>query len=172
MPHETHACPDQQVLSELKGKTVADVIEAGREKLASVPSGAPAAAGAAPAAGGAAAAAAPAPEPEPESESEEDMGFGERWLPPAPLLASPALWASAVVSPPPGVANAVPSCVLCLQVSSIKFSVPGSGRPLPCSRTVPFVLAAALDRQYSRLNAPLPHRRDHGLCCLVSQGAR
>eukprot|EP01135_Chromosphaera_perkinsii_P000547 Nk52_evm9s123 gene=Nk52_evmTU9s123 len=66
-----------KVCSELKGKNVKELMEAGLEKLASVPAGgaAPAAGGAAPAAGGAAPAAAKEPEPESESE-EDDMGFG------------------------------------------------------------------------------------------------
>mmetsp|Transcript_7470 Transcript_7470/g.8625 ORF Transcript_7470/g.8625 Transcript_7470/m.8625 type:complete len:110 (+) Transcript_7470:90-419(+) len=65
-----------QLLKELEGKDIAEVIAAGTEKLASVPSGGGGGA-AAPAAGGAAAggAAAAAPEPEPEEEEEEDMGF-------------------------------------------------------------------------------------------------
>eukprot|EP00052_Salpingoeca_macrocollata_P004232 m.40169 g.40169 ORF g.40169 m.40169 type:complete len:114 (+) comp14078_c0_seq4:85-426(+) len=70
-----------KVVSELKDKKLEDLIKEGSAKLASVPSGAPAAAGgAAPAAGAAAGGAAPAAaakkEPEPEPESEEDMGFG------------------------------------------------------------------------------------------------
>ncbi|KND92392.1 60S acidic ribosomal protein P2 [Tolypocladium ophioglossoides CBS 100239] len=67
-----------QLISELKGKDVNELIAAGSEKLASVPSGG---AGGAPAAGGAAAggaaAEAPAEEKEEEKEeSDEDMGFG------------------------------------------------------------------------------------------------
>ncbi|XP_058826528.1 large ribosomal subunit protein P2-like [Topomyia yanbarensis] len=68
-----------KVVSELKGKSVDELIASGREKLSSMPAG-----GAAPAAGGAAAgpaAAAPAEEKKEEkkeeSESEDDdMGFG------------------------------------------------------------------------------------------------
>ena len=67
----------KKFLAEMDGKNLAEVLAAGKEKLASLPSGgaavaaAPAAAGGAPAAGGAAAA---APEPE-EEEEEEDMEF-------------------------------------------------------------------------------------------------
>ena len=66
-----------KVISELKGKSVEEIIEEGSKKLASMPAGgaAPAAAGgAAPAAGGA-----PAAEKKKESEPEEsddDMGMG------------------------------------------------------------------------------------------------
>ncbi|XP_022345314.2 large ribosomal subunit protein P2-like [Crassostrea virginica] len=70
-----------KIIGELKGKNIEELITKGQEKLASVPSGGPAAA-AAPA-GGAPAAAAAAPakkeekkKPEPESESDDDMGFG------------------------------------------------------------------------------------------------
>ncbi|XP_064461287.1 large ribosomal subunit protein P2-like [Ornithodoros turicata] len=73
-----------KVISELKGKDVAEVIAKGQEKLASVPSGGAVAASgaAAPAAGGGAGAAAPkeaAKKEEKKEESEEeddDMGFG------------------------------------------------------------------------------------------------
>lgn len=71
-----------KIIGELKGKNIEELITKGQEKLASVPSGGPAAAAAAPA-GGAPAAAAPAAakkeekkKPEPESESDDDMGFG------------------------------------------------------------------------------------------------
>ena len=71
---EAEASKISQLLSELEGKDVDEVIAAGVEKLASVPSG-----GAAPAAGGAAAGGADAPAaaaaPEPESEEDDDMGF-------------------------------------------------------------------------------------------------
>jgi len=72
----------KQVLKSLEGKSLDEVIEAGRARLGSVPSGG---GGAAPAAGGAAPAgdAAPAVEEkkeekkeESEEESDEDMGFG------------------------------------------------------------------------------------------------
>lgn len=55
MGAEADSAKVEKLLSELAGKSVADVIADGSKKLASVPSG-----GAAPAAGGAAAAAAPA----------------------------------------------------------------------------------------------------------------
>ncbi|EFY84622.1 60S acidic ribosomal protein P2 [Metarhizium acridum] len=66
------------LLSELEGKDVSELIAAGSEKLASVPSGG---AGGAPAAGGAAAGGAAAEEKaeekeEEKEESDEDMGFG------------------------------------------------------------------------------------------------
>lgn len=67
------------VVKELAGKNVEELIEAGQEKLASVPSGGGAAAPAAAAAGGGAAApaaAAEAKKEEPEEESDDDMGFG------------------------------------------------------------------------------------------------
>ena len=65
-----------QVVSELAGKDIEELIKEGTEKLGSVPAGAaPAAGGAAPA-GDAAPAAAAAKEPEPESEEDDDMGFG------------------------------------------------------------------------------------------------
>ena len=66
-----------KVISELKGKSVEDIIEEGSKKLASMPAGgaAPAAGGAAPAAGGAAPAAEKKKESEPE-ESDDDMGMG------------------------------------------------------------------------------------------------
>jgi len=74
-----------EVVKALDGKTISEVIEAGRAKLGSVPSGG--AVAAAPAAGGAAAAAdaAPAVAEEPakeekkddsDEESDDDMGFG------------------------------------------------------------------------------------------------
>uniref|UniRef100_A0A131YBK8 Large ribosomal subunit protein P2 n=1 Tax=Ixodes ricinus TaxID=34613 RepID=A0A131YBK8_IXORI len=72
----------KKVISELKGKSVEDVIAKGKEKLASMPSGGGGAAPAAvsPAAGGAAAApkeAAKKEEKKEESEeSGDDMGFG------------------------------------------------------------------------------------------------
>lgn len=67
-----------KVISELAGKSVADVIAAGNEKLASVPSGG----GAVAAAGGAGAAEEAKEEAkeevkeESEEESDDDMGFG------------------------------------------------------------------------------------------------
>ena len=67
----------EKVISELKGKSVDELVAAGTEKLASVPSGgaaAPAAAAAAPAA--AAAAAPKKKEKTPEPSEDEDMGFG------------------------------------------------------------------------------------------------
>lgn len=70
-----------QLLTQLEGKDLADIIAEGATQLASVPSGgggggiaAPAAGGGGGAAGGAAAEKAPEPEPE-EEEEEEDMGF-------------------------------------------------------------------------------------------------
>lgn len=72
-----------KVISELKGKTVDEVIAKGKEKLATMPSGGGAAAAAAPApaaaAGGGAAApkeAAKKEEKKEESEEDDDMGFG------------------------------------------------------------------------------------------------
>jgi large subunit ribosomal protein LP2 len=69
-----------KVISELEGKDINEVIAEGREKLASVPSGAGvAAAGGGGAAAGAAADEAPAEEAKKESseeESDDDMGFG------------------------------------------------------------------------------------------------
>jgi large subunit ribosomal protein LP2 len=76
---EAEADKVSQLLAQLEGKDLNEVIAAGREKLASVPSGgavaaAPAAGGAA---GGAAAGGAPAKEEKKEEEEseEEDMGF-------------------------------------------------------------------------------------------------
>merc|ERR1739845_301487 len=71
----------EKVLSELKGKSLDELVAAGTEKLATVPSGGAAAApAAAAAAAGAAPAAAAAPEKKkektPEPSSDEDMGFG------------------------------------------------------------------------------------------------
>eukprot|EP01111_Echinosteliopsis_oligospora_P000835 TRINITY_DN109_c0_g1_i1.p2 TRINITY_DN109_c0_g1~~TRINITY_DN109_c0_g1_i1.p2 ORF type:complete len:118 (+),score=58.65 TRINITY_DN109_c0_g1_i1:599-952(+) len=73
------------LITELKGKNLQELIEAGRGKLSAVPTGG-ASAGAAPAAGGSAPAAAaggaPAKKEEPKKEEkkeeseEEDMGFG------------------------------------------------------------------------------------------------
>ncbi|WPG97389.1 putative 60s acidic ribosomal protein p2 protein [Acrodontium crateriforme] len=68
-----------QLLSEIEGKDISELIAAGSQKLASVPSGG--AGGAAPAAGGASAggateAAAEAPKEEEKEESDDDMGFG------------------------------------------------------------------------------------------------
>ncbi|KAJ6444832.1 60s acidic ribosomal protein domain-containing protein [Purpureocillium lavendulum] len=67
-----------KLISELKGKDINELIAAGTEKLASVPSGgaggAPAAGGAA--AGGAAAEAKAEEKEEEKEESDEDMGFG------------------------------------------------------------------------------------------------
>lgn len=71
------------VLSSLKGKDIAEVIEAGRGRLGSVPTGGAAAAAPAAAAGGEAAPAAAAEAPkeeekkdDSESGSDDDMGFG------------------------------------------------------------------------------------------------
>ncbi|KAK1239038.1 60s acidic ribosomal domain-containing protein [Trichoderma austrokoningii] len=68
----------EKLISELSGKDVNELIAAGSEKLASVPSGG--AGGAAPAAGaaagGAAAAEAVEEKEEEKEESDEDMGFG------------------------------------------------------------------------------------------------
>jgi large subunit ribosomal protein LP2 len=69
-----------KLISELEGKSVDELIAAGSQKLASVPSGGSggAAAGGAPAAGGAAAEEVPkeAAKEEEKEESDEDMGFG------------------------------------------------------------------------------------------------
>mmetsp|Transcript_16754 Transcript_16754/g.52531 ORF Transcript_16754/g.52531 Transcript_16754/m.52531 type:complete len:109 (-) Transcript_16754:154-480(-) len=66
-----------KVVSEMKGKTVEEMIAAGNEKLAAVPSGGAAAAGGAPAAAGGAAPAAEAKkEAVKEESSDDDMGFG------------------------------------------------------------------------------------------------
>ncbi|KAI9897770.1 hypothetical protein N3K66_007626 [Trichothecium roseum] len=66
------------LISELEGKDLQEILAAGSEKLASVPSGggggAPAAGGAA--AGGAAAEAKEEAKEEEKEESDEDMGFG------------------------------------------------------------------------------------------------
>lgn len=71
-----------QLLSELEGKNIEEVIAAGVSKLASVPSGGGGGGGGAAAGGGGAAAAGGAAEEakeekkeEPEEESDEDMGF-------------------------------------------------------------------------------------------------
>uniref|UniRef100_A0A1E1X046 Large ribosomal subunit protein P2 n=1 Tax=Amblyomma aureolatum TaxID=187763 RepID=A0A1E1X046_9ACAR len=74
----------KKLISELKGKTVDEVIAKGKEKLATMPSGGGAAAAAAPApaaaAGGGGAAApkeaAKKEEKKEESEEDDDMGFG------------------------------------------------------------------------------------------------
>ncbi|XP_040993187.1 60S acidic ribosomal protein P2A-like [Juglans microcarpa x Juglans regia] len=67
------------LLSEVKGKDITELIAAGREKLASVPSGGGGIAVAAPAGGAAAAAAAAEPKKEEKveekEESDDDMGF-------------------------------------------------------------------------------------------------
>ncbi|KAL8247229.1 hypothetical protein R6Q59_008445 [Mikania micrantha] len=69
------------LLSEVKGKDITELIAAGREKLASVPSGGGGVAVAAAAGGGGAPAAAAAAEPKKEEkveekeESDDDMGF-------------------------------------------------------------------------------------------------
>ncbi|XP_028811502.1 large ribosomal subunit protein P2 isoform X1 [Denticeps clupeoides] len=78
-----HSYLSSQVISELSGKSVEDVIAQGYSKLASVPSGGAVAvaSSAAPSAGGAAAPAAAAEEKKEEKkdeseESDDDMGFG------------------------------------------------------------------------------------------------
>ncbi|CAN4119481.1 unnamed protein product [Withania somnifera] len=66
------------LLSQVKGKDITELIAAGREKLASVPSGGGAVAVAVPAGGGAAAAAEEKKEEkkvEEKEESDDDMGF-------------------------------------------------------------------------------------------------
>ncbi|CAL9151562.1 unnamed protein product [Musa hybrid cultivar] len=69
------------LLSEVEGKDITEIIAAGREKFASVPSGGAVAAVSVAGAGGAAAGAAPAEEPKKEEkveekeESDDDMGF-------------------------------------------------------------------------------------------------
>ncbi|PRP80557.1 hypothetical protein PROFUN_11870 [Planoprotostelium fungivorum] len=69
-----------QLVSELSGKNLEELIAAGASKLASVPSGGAAAAGSAPAAAAPAGGAAPAKEEkkkeEPKEEEDDDMGFG------------------------------------------------------------------------------------------------
>merc|ERR1712034_202490 len=66
-----------QVVAELAGKNIEELIAEGTGKLGSMPAAGGAGAAAAPAAGGAAPAAAAAKEPEPEEEEEDDdMGFG------------------------------------------------------------------------------------------------
>ncbi|EGG12356.1 uncharacterized protein MELLADRAFT_31498, partial [Melampsora larici-populina 98AG31] len=68
-----------KLISELNGKSLADLIAEGSAKLASVPSGGGGGGAAAPAAGGAAAAEAPkeeAKKAEEKEESDDDMGFG------------------------------------------------------------------------------------------------
>ncbi|PNH02303.1 60S acidic ribosomal protein P2B [Tetrabaena socialis] len=64
-----------KLISELEGKDLAEVIAAGRSKLASVPSGGAAAAAPSGAAAPAAAAAAPKKEEKKEPSEEEDLGF-------------------------------------------------------------------------------------------------
>eukprot|EP01094_Clydonella_sp_ATCC50884_P018861 TRINITY_DN356_c0_g2_i1.p1 TRINITY_DN356_c0_g2~~TRINITY_DN356_c0_g2_i1.p1 ORF type:complete len:111 (+),score=40.34 TRINITY_DN356_c0_g2_i1:313-645(+) len=68
----------EKVISELKGKNLWEVVEAGQGKLASVPSGGGGGGGGAAAPAAAAAAEAPAEEApkEEEEESDDDMGFG------------------------------------------------------------------------------------------------
>lgn len=68
-----------KVISELKGKSVEELIAQGREKLSSMPSGGGAAVSSAPSAGAPAAAEEKKEEKKKESESEasdDDMGFG------------------------------------------------------------------------------------------------
>jgi len=68
-----------KLLSELKGKSIDELVATGSSKLSSVPSGGAVASGGAPAAGGAAPAAAAEIEEkkeEPKEESDDDMGFG------------------------------------------------------------------------------------------------
>jgi len=78
---ETDSARVGQLLGELKGKNLEELIAEGQKKLASVPSGgasagsAPAASSA-PAAGGAAPAKAEKKEEPKEEEADEDMGFG------------------------------------------------------------------------------------------------
>ncbi|KAI9499564.1 60S acidic ribosomal protein P2 [Zychaea mexicana] len=74
---EVEADRVSSLIKALEGKTVQEVIEEGKEKLASVPTGGAAAAGGA-AAGGAGAAeeAAEEAKEEEKEESDEDMGFG------------------------------------------------------------------------------------------------
>jgi large subunit ribosomal protein LP2 len=69
----------EKLLSELKDKSIEDVIAEGSEKMQALPSGGgggSSAAAAGGAAGAAEAAKEPEKEPEPEEESDEDMGFG------------------------------------------------------------------------------------------------
>ena len=70
----------EKLLSELKDKSIEDVIAEGSEKMQALPSGGGGGGSSAAAAGGAAGAAEaakePEKEPEPEEESDEDMGFG------------------------------------------------------------------------------------------------
>merc|ERR1711879_630791 len=69
----------EALLKEVSGKNIWDVVAAGSEKLASVPSGGAGGAAAAAPAGGAAEAEAPKAEEkkvEEEEESDDDMGFG------------------------------------------------------------------------------------------------
>merc|ERR1712156_500178 len=68
---EAEAAQIKKVIDELKGKNVEELIEAGSEKLASVPSG-----GAAPAGGDAPAAEKKEEKKEESEESDDDMGFG------------------------------------------------------------------------------------------------
>jgi large subunit ribosomal protein LP2 len=71
---ESDAAAVANLLKELEGKDVAEVIAAGREKLASVPSGGAVASSGG--GGGAAAAAAPAAAAPKEEEGEEDADMG------------------------------------------------------------------------------------------------
>jgi large subunit ribosomal protein LP2 len=75
---EADSAKVEKLLSEMAGKSAADVIAAGSKKLASVPSGGAAPAGgaaAAPAAGGAPAKEEKKKKEEPKEEEEEEMGF-------------------------------------------------------------------------------------------------
>jgi len=76
---DTDSARVSQLLGELKGKNLEELIAEGQKKLASVPSGgaaAPAAAASAPAAGGAPAAKKEEKKEEPKEEEDDDMGFG------------------------------------------------------------------------------------------------
>ena len=64
----------EKLLAEVKGKSVEELIASGKEKLSSVPTGAPAAGAAS--SGAAAEAAAEDPVEEEKEESDDDMGFG------------------------------------------------------------------------------------------------
>lgn len=64
------------VVKELAGKNIEELIEAGKDKLGTMPAAGAAPAAAAAPAGGAAAPAAAKKEEEPEEEEDDDMGFG------------------------------------------------------------------------------------------------
>ncbi|GMM31554.1 ribosomal protein P2B [Martiniozyma asiatica (nom. inval.)] len=73
---EVEAAKIELLLASLEGKTVDELIAAGAEKLASIPSGGAAASGAAASGAAATEEAAAEKEEEAKEESDDDMGFG------------------------------------------------------------------------------------------------